>query len=164
MATKIQEQITEASALEMKTQIDLCSPSNELRSCVCFGVAFHHAGLADDERTVVEEGFRSGRLRILVATSTLCSGVNLPASVVIVRMGPRLDRQMYQQMVGRAGRTGVTKTGVSYLAVPQSLMVAAKKLATDELGKVAASLGGNLMRAVLEAVSTGWVLRIQFYR
>ncbi|XP_059490996.1 DNA polymerase theta [Neocloeon triangulifer] len=155
LATGIQQQITEAAALEMRTLIDACSPSKELRSCVCFGVAFHHAGLADDERAVVEEGFRSGRLRILVATSTLCSGVNLPASVVIVRMGNRLDRQMYLQMVGRAGRTGVVKSGESFLAVPNSMTALAKKLVSEEVSRVEPSLGGNLMRALLEAISTG---------
>jgi len=155
MSSKIQTHITEAAAMEMRSQIDGCAPSSELRSCVCFGVGYHHAGLADDERAVVEDGFRSGRLRILVATSTLCSGVNLPASVVVVRMGPYLNRQMYLQMVGRAGRTGAATTGRTFLAVPQNLLAAAKKLTSEQLGRVEPSLGGNLMRAVLEAISTG---------
>ncbi|CAB3380716.1 Hypothetical predicted protein [Cloeon dipterum] len=155
MAQKIQEHITETAALEMRSLIDTCMPSSELRTCVCFGVAFHHAGLSDDERSVIEDGFRSGRLRILVATSTLCSGVNLPASVVIVRMGNRLDKQMYLQMIGRAGRTGVTTTGTSFLTVSSSLLALAKKLTSEDVAHVTPSLGSNLMRAVLEAVSIG---------
>ena len=43
------------------------------------------SGLTFDERDIVENSFKQGILRILVATSTLSSGVNLPARRVIVR-------------------------------------------------------------------------------
>ena len=56
-----------------------------LRHCLGFGVGIHHAGLADADRRAVEGRFRAGLLQVLVATSTLAWGVNLPAHLVVVK-------------------------------------------------------------------------------
>ena len=49
------------------------------------GIGFHHAGMTSEERSIVEKGYRSGALLILMATSTVAAGVNLPAKRVILR-------------------------------------------------------------------------------
>ncbi|KAF8359664.1 polq-1, partial [Pristionchus pacificus] len=81
------------------------------------GVAFHHAGLTSEERECIEHAFSCGAVRILVATSTLSSGVNLPARVVIIRAQTRgpaaLTGTTYRQMAGRAGRLGKSEKGES---------------------------------------------------
>ena len=56
-----------------RTQVGLDSVLSRL---VPHAVAFHHAGLTFDERDIIEGAFRQGSIRVLVATSTLSSGLN----------------------------------------------------------------------------------------
>ncbi|CAB3401340.1 unnamed protein product [Caenorhabditis bovis] len=84
-------------------------------SALALSVAFHHAGLTLEERDYIERGFREGTILVLVATSTLASGVNLPVERVIIKAqlrGPSpLNQMTYKQMVGRAGRMGFSEKG-----------------------------------------------------
>jgi helicase len=97
------------------------SAQNErLGACLDGGVAFHHAELDSEQRGLVEDGFRSGEIKALVATSTLARGVNLPAKNVFIEVmryeGTRsLHSRSYMvpisvadfhQAAGRAGRLG----------------------------------------------------------
>lgn len=87
------------------------------------GVAYHHAELSEELCALVESGFRGGGIRVLVATSTLAAGVNLPARRVIFRHAyvGRLSRETwlsptrYLQMAGRAGRLGLDSAGEAIL-------------------------------------------------
>ena len=75
--------------------------------------------MTNDEKQIIEKGFRQGILFVLVATSTLSTGINLPAKVVILRTPyialALMDAAKYKQMSGRAGRTGFDSRGDSIL-------------------------------------------------
>ena len=68
-----------------------------------------------EQREVCEAGFRSGAISVLVATSTVATGVNLPAQRVIIRdtfIGRTpLSATQFRQMCGRAGRAGIDSKG-----------------------------------------------------
>jgi replicative superfamily II helicase len=74
----------------------------------------------------MEDGFRCGAISVLVATSTVATGVNLPARRVIVRdtyIGqPKnaLNATRFRQMCGRAGRAGIDSKGEAIVMVTSS--------------------------------------------
>lgn len=87
------------------------------------GIAFHSTDLAPEERRIVEEAFRTGEAKVMVSTSTLAVGLNLPAQNVFLcpekwRYDTRLDlpwkapilHTEYENMGGRAGRFGTGQT------------------------------------------------------
>ncbi|XP_068926104.1 DNA polymerase theta [Petaurus breviceps papuanus] len=138
-----------------------------LQKTVPWGVAFHHAGLTFEERDIIEGAFRQGLIRVLAATSTLSSGVNLPARRVIIRTpvfnGKCLDILTYKQMVGRAGRKGVDTVGESILVCKKSEKSKGIALLQGSLKPVCSSLqrreGGeitaSMTRAILEIIVGG---------
>jgi helicase len=95
----------------------------KLAECVEKGVAFHHAGLFDKQKEIIEDEFRAGNLYMITATPSLMYGVNLPSKSVIIRDYTRWTSQGpqpipvfdYEQMSGRAGRPGYDNEGYSYL-------------------------------------------------
>lgn len=149
--------------MELLEQLKYCPVGLDeiLRKTVSFGVAFHHAGLTMDERDIIESAFRSGALRILVATSTLSSGVNLPARRVIIRTpvfhGKPIDILSYRQMIGRAGRMGKDTMGESFLICQKNDINIAKELMIADLKPVESCLegAGKLKRAILEVIASG---------
>ncbi len=98
--------------------------SDRLSKLLDGGVCIHHAGLHFSHRRIIEENFRKGIIKVLVATPTLAAGVNLPARVVVVnshvRYEPTYGRMEisvleYKQMAGRAGRPQYDKFGQAVL-------------------------------------------------
>lgn len=101
-----------------------------LRSALQFGIGVHHAGLVDSDRRIAHELFASSKIQILIATSTLAWGVNLPAYLVIVKGTMFYDqkKEAYKdmdltdvlQMMGRAGRPGFDDSGVACVLTKDS--------------------------------------------
>ena len=98
--------------------------SKKLAECVLNGTAFHHAGLLNSQRLMIEKSFRNGTIKVIVATPTLSAGVNLPARRVIIKSYYRYDGYTrpikvmeYKQMAGRAGRPGMDNKGEAIIVV-----------------------------------------------
>ena len=87
------------------------------------GVAFHHAGLFNEQKEIIEDEFRNGNILMITATPSLMYGVNLPSKTVVIRDHTRWTSQGpqpipvfdYEQMSGRAGSPQYDDVGYSYL-------------------------------------------------
>ncbi|KAF6221746.1 hypothetical protein HO133_001714 [Letharia lupina] len=105
-------------------QLNLSRVKDEaLREALSFGIGLHHAGLVEADRQLAEELFANNKIQILVATSTLAWGVNLPAHLVVVKGTQYFDAKIegYKdmnltdvlQMLGRAGRPQFDTSGIA---------------------------------------------------
>lgn len=94
---------------------------------------FHNADLTQKDRKKLEEAFRKKDLNVLIATSTLAWGINMPAKNVIISgtmRGPtKIEDMDIAQSVGRAGRFGMYNRGDAFIIcdadykLPDSFMV-----------------------------------------
>ncbi|KAF5933941.1 hypothetical protein HYC85_030112 [Camellia sinensis] len=98
-----------------------------LRHTLQFGIGLHHAGLNDKDRSLVEELFANNKIQVLVCTSTLAWGVNLPAHLVVIKGTEYYDAKARRyvdfpitdilQMMGRAGRPQYDQHGKAVILV-----------------------------------------------
>ena len=87
------------------------------------GVVFHHAGLFNEQKEIIEDEFRKGNILMITATPSLMYGVNLPSKYVVIRDHTRWTSNGpasipvfdYEHMSGRAGRPQYDDVGYSYL-------------------------------------------------
>ncbi|PYH72833.1 RNA helicase SLH1 [Aspergillus vadensis CBS 113365] len=109
---------------EEDLQLNLARVKDDaLREALSFGIGLHHAGLVESDRQLAEELFGNNKIQILVATSTLAWGVNLPAHLVVVKGTQFFDAKIegYRdmdltdvlQMLGRAGRPQFDTSGIA---------------------------------------------------
>jgi superfamily II RNA helicase len=99
------------------------------------GIAAHHAGILPAWKSLVEELFQQGLIKVVFATETLAAGINMPArTTVISSLSKRTDRghrllnpSEFLQMSGRAGRRGMDAVG--YVATVQTRFEGASEAA-----------------------------------
>ncbi|KAG7336122.1 hypothetical protein KOW79_000815 [Hemibagrus wyckioides] len=97
------------------------SRNKQMREMFPEGFGIHHAGMLRQDRTLMENMFSKGYLKVLVCTATLAWGVNLPAHAVIIKgtqiydakRGAMVDLGILDvmQIFGRAGRPQFDKYG-----------------------------------------------------
>lgn len=103
----------------------------KIKDLLLKGIAYHHAGLSLEDRNTIEDIFRNGMIPVLLSTSTLAMGVNLPAHLVVIK-----STQCYKQgiisdysessilqMIGRAGRPQFDTSGVAVIMTQENNVV-----------------------------------------
>ncbi len=121
-------QLSQAENAVLEGDSESTSTGRKLASCVKSGSAFHNAGLTYRQRKYVEDAFRTGTIKVIVATPTLAAGINLPARRVVVRDTYRYENganspisvMEVKQMCGRAGRPGYDPYGEAVLVAKNS--------------------------------------------
>ncbi len=130
----------ERKFLSMKSEEILNSLENPTEQCrilaslVKQGVAFHNAGLMSKQRHIIENLFKKSLVKVICATPTLSSGINMPAFRVIIPSVFRysvsgmekIKVREYKQMAGRAGRPKFDSIG-------ESVLIAGNEFEAEEL-------------------------------
>lgn len=101
---------------------------SKIKETLIHGVACHHAGMLSQDRRAIEALFREGNLPVLVTTSTLAMGVNLPAHLVVIKSTKYYANGEYKdysasmlfQMIGRAGRPQFDTSAVAVIMTTAS--------------------------------------------
>lgn len=162
--------VLKEAAATLKSDEDGTSVEARLGKCIAGGAAFHHAGLRNRERGLVERLFKQGHLRALSATPTLAAGVNLPARRVVIRDLFRYDVNEgnkpipvleYKQMAGRAGRPRFDRVGEA-ITIAKSMEQKSEILLNfllAETERVESKLGTeNALRThILSSIASGFV-------
>lgn len=136
------------------------------------GVCFHHAGLSNAQRTAIENLFREGKIKVLVATPTLAAGINLPARTVIIRDITRfsdgtvgyISSTEVHQMLGRAGRPKYDSIGYGLIyASTENALDHALEYLDSQPDPLRSSMGReNLIRFnTMALISTGLCVDIE---
>lgn len=155
-----------ASSVRATAETEIC---RKLSACLEGGVAFHHAGLRAEHRKIVEDGFRSGKIKIIACTPTLAAGLNLPARRVIIKEHRRYDPNFgstplpvleIKQMGGRAGRPGLDPYGEAVLIAKshEELIELMDEYVNARPEKIYSKLGTEpaLRTHVLSLIATGF--------
>lgn len=84
-----------------------------------FGMGFHHGDLPQEIRREMESAIQNAVINLLICTSTLAEGVNLPIRTLVVHTIKRFDgealrpieQRSIKNIVGRVGRAGKETRG-----------------------------------------------------
>ncbi|CAD7947515.1 unnamed protein product [Amoebophrya sp. A120] len=112
-----------AGALFGKTVIfcDSKKEVNELaqhEKLVQLGAGVLHGDVQQNQREVVMENFRTGKIKVLVATDVAARGLDVPCVDLVINTRPPQDVESYVHRSGRTGRAG--NSGVSIIFYSRS--------------------------------------------
>lgn len=100
------------------------------------GIGVHHSGMLPILKELTEILFQEGLIKVLFATETFSTGLNMPAKTVVFTHARKFDGGTfrwissgeYTQMSGRAGRRGLDEKGTVILMIDSKMDPATAKL------------------------------------
>jgi len=126
--------------------------------------AAHHAGFEHRDRKKIEDKFRKKQTQVLVTTSTLEMGLNLPASQVVLYDVQEFNGQEFKplstvsvwQRGGRAGRPGLDTSGEIVLFIPSWQKSGTKEYLQGKFEPIRTSLNkdSQLVEQILTEVAS----------
>ncbi|KAF9075685.1 Sec63 Brl domain-containing protein [Rhodocollybia butyracea] len=148
-------------------RVDRIFNDKRLSEFVALGVGVHHAGLTTDDRRTMEELFLSKVLRIIIATTTLAVGVNLPAHTVVMKGVHTFQNNAsveysdldVMQMLGRAGRPQFDKDGIAIIMCESELENKYRALVQGKT-VVESSLHKNLSEHLNSEIGLGTITNV----
>lgn len=107
----------------LATAIDYFTADSVEYRLLARGIVVHHGKmpglLARRLKTVIDRGY----VRVIIATSTLSEGVNIPVNFLLIpsvfRSNGELPLQEFSNLIGRAGRPGVATEGSALVVLPE---------------------------------------------
>lgn len=111
-------QLSKHSDPFFKLQLDLLrnelGHDSKLLKYIEYGLAFHHAGLPESIRDIVQILIKKSYIRIFACTTTFAEGVNFPVQLIMFHSLNLFDEELqqthvmsfrlYENIIGRAGR------------------------------------------------------------
>ena len=95
--------IEESEALQLQTALDTFESIQQTFPELAVGLV--HGRLANADKAAVMERFQSGQLKLLVATTVIEVGVDVPnASLMVIENAERMGLSQLHQLRGRVGR------------------------------------------------------------
>lgn len=165
--------VTESLANYSKEILNVLeSPTEQckkLAELIKFGIAFHHAGLLYKQRKIIEDLFRERKLKVLVSTTTLSMGLNLPSFCVLIANYKRFDgikkdyisNIEYKQMIGRAGRIPYDNFGIGllYAKTEAEAKMLFERYVFGKLEEIISKIGNEviLRSQILSLISSNFV-------
>lgn len=106
--------LKDASQPEGKAVV-MCESKPEIKAIVeagWFPCEPFHADMAEDRKEEVLDDFRSGRVRVIVASGAFGMGIDIPDIRLVVHMDEPRNMRDYGQASGRAGRDGLPSQAI----------------------------------------------------
>jgi len=90
-----------------------------LKGNLNFEIAIHHGSLGKDVREDVESKLKEGKLKAVIATSSLEYGIDIPYVDIVIQYGSPIQAKIFKQRVGRSQhRIGLKPKGIIFSSNP----------------------------------------------